>query len=252
MRRRVAGKTPIGRQGGLWSRTLLAGCLGLGLVACGAGEGISTSDQLTGNIPRPQSVTDARAELEGAEFPNLASVPDRPPAFTPPEERSRVMSALEADRLAAGQGPGPRGPDGGGTNARRQHVADIFFPQASARLDTQDQEVLRSVAELFWARGGNLHVVGHSSEEVAGLSGLEQSLTDFQISLDRARGVAAELERLGVAPDRLLVEALTDREPIYRQGTPVGPAGNRRVAIFQEFDDNRSLAPPQALGKETR
>ncbi len=139
MRRRVAGKTPIGRQAGLWCRALLAGCLGLGLVACGAGEGISTSDQLAGNIPRPQSVTDARAELEGAEFPNLASVPDRPPAFTPPEERSRVMSALEADRLAAGQGPGPRGPDGGGTDARRQHVADIFFPQASARLYTQDQ-----------------------------------------------------------------------------------------------------------------
>jgi len=230
----------------------LAGCLGLGLGACGAGKDLSTSDQLLGNIPRPESVTDARTQLDEAEFPNLATVPNRPPAFTPPEERSQVMSELKADRLAAGQGAGPRSSGEGGADGRRQHVADIFFPQASARLDTQDQEVLRSVATLFWTRGGRLHVVGHSSEEVAGLPDLERSLTNFQISLDRARGVAEALEDLGVTSDRLLVEALTDREPIYRQSTPEGLAGNRRVEIFQEFRNGGSQAPSQAPGKETR
>ncbi len=247
-----ARKAPARPNAGPWLRILLAGCLGVGLGACGAGKDLSTGDQLRGNIPRPQRVTDARTELDEAEFPNLASVPNRPPAFTPPEERSQVMAALEADRLAAGQGAGPRIAVEGGADGRGQHVADIFFAQASARLDTQDQEILRSVAELLWTRGGRLHVVGHSSEEVAGVPALERSLTNFQISLDRARGVAEELERLGVAPERLFVEALADREPIYRHSSPEGLAGNRRVAIYQEFDNDGSRAPNQALGKETR
>ncbi len=253
MRQMDARASPIALNSGLWRRSLLAVCLGLGLAACGAGKGLSTSDQLAGNIPRPQSVTDARTELDEAEFPNLATVPDRPPEFTPFEERSQIMSALEADRLAASRGVAPRSSgEGGAANSQRQHIADIFFAQASTRLDIQDQEVLRSVAGLLWTRGGHLHVVGHSSEEVAGLPGLEQSLTNFEISLDRARRVAEELERLGVASDRLLVEARSDREPIYRQSTPEGLAGNRRVAIFQEFDGGGSQAPAQALGEETR
>ena len=76
---------------------------------------------------------------------------------------------------------------------------------------------------------------GPRSLEVAAASGLDRSLTNFQISLARARGVAEALERLGVASDRLLVEAATDRKPIYRETTPEGAAGNRRVEIFQEF-----------------
>ena len=217
---------------GSWYRIVAAGCLGLGLAACG-GESVSTEDRLSGAIPRPQKVTDARAELGQADFPNLASVPDAPPETTTRQERAQVMSALEADRGAAGLAGGPR--TVGAADARGQHIADIYFAQASARLDSQDREILRSVAELTRSRGGRLRIVGHSSQEVADAEALRQSLTNFQISLARARGVAEALERLGVAPDRLLVEALTDRDPIYRESTPEGAAGNRRVEIFQEF-----------------
>ncbi|MDJ0944531.1 MAG: OmpA family protein [Kiloniellales bacterium] len=237
MRQNKLRATPAGLTAGRWLGLLLVSGLGVALAACEASEGVSASDRLSGTIPRPQKVTDARAELGEAAFPNLATVPNAPPPVTSRAERSAAMAALEADRSAAGRSAGPRsaGAPGG---AAREHIADIYFAQASALLDTQDQEVLRAVAELFRTRGGRLHVVGHSSEEVAGVPDLERRLTNFQISLERARGVAEALERLGVAADRLLVEALTDRDPVYGQSTPEGAAGNRRVEIFQELGNN--------------
>ena len=220
---------------GAWRRFVALGCLGLGLAACSADQGVSAEDRLSGTIPRPLKVTDARAELGQADFPNLGSVPDAPPAATSREARSQVLTALEADRTAAWQGAGPRSSERAGGSAGRRHVADIYFAQASARLDTQDREVLRSVAELSRSQSGRLRIVGHSSQEVPDIPELQQSLTNFQLSLARARGVAEALERLGVPPERLLVEALTDRDPIYRESTPEGAAGNRRVEIFQEL-----------------
>ena len=238
-----AGVTQDASKPGRWRLMAAAGCLGLGLAACTGGNGISAGDRLSGTIPRPLKVTDARAELGQADYPNLASVPDRPPETTPREQRSEILAALEEDRGAAGLAGGPR--SSGTAGAARQHVADIYFAQASARLDTQDREVLRAVAELSRSRGGRLRIVGHSSQEVAsqevasqeveGAADLQRSLANFQISLARARGVAEALERLGVDSKQLLVEALTDRDPIYRESTPEGAAGNRRVEIFQEF-----------------
>ena len=235
MRERDARRPLASSKPDVWRRFAALGCLCLGLAACSADQGVSTEDRLSGTIPRPLKVTDARAELGQADFPNLASVPDAPPRTTSREARSQAMATLEADRGAAWQGAGPRSSDGGGGGAARRHVADIYFAQASARLDTEDREVLRSVAALSRSRGGRLRIVGHSSREVAEVPELQQSLTNFQLSLARARGVAEALERLGVAPERLLVEALTDRDPIYRETTPEGAAGNRRVEIFQEF-----------------
>ena len=217
---------PVDRQPSPWHRIAAAACLGLWLAACASHEGVSPEDRLSGTIPRPLKVTDARAELGRADFPNLASVPDAPPELTSRQESSAVRAALQ-DGRGGGQPAGP--------GAAPQHVADIYFGQASARLDTQDRAVLSSVAELLRSRGGRLRIVGHASLEVAAASGLDRSLTNFQISLARARGVAEALERLGVASDRLLVEAATDREPIYRETTPEGAAGNRRVEIFQEI-----------------
>ena len=238
MRQMDAGVTQDASKPGRWRLIAAAGCLGLGLAACTGGKGISAGDRLSGTIPRPLKVTDARAELGQADYPNLASVPDGPPETTPRQQRSEILAALKEDRGAAGLAGGPR--SSGTAGAARQHVADIYFAQASARLDTQDREVLRSVAELSRSRGGRLRIVGHSSQEVAsqeveGAADLQRSLTNFQISLARARGVAEALERLGVDSKQLLVEALTDRDPIYRESTPEGAAGNRRVEIFQEF-----------------
>ena len=57
----------------------------------------------------------------------------------------------------------------------------------------------------------------------------------FYLSAHPLDDYATALERLGVDSKQLLVEALTDRDPIYRESTPEGAAGNRRVEIFQEF-----------------
>lgn len=218
---------------------LLPGFLALwlvpGLSGCGGGAGISTADRLSGNIPRPEKVTDARGDLGQAEFPNLGSVPELPPAVTSLRERSRILASLESDRLSAGQ-EAPQGADAAPPEAA--HVADIYFPDGSSDLDEQDQAVLRAVAELQSRRGGRLRVVGHSSAGPAGDAApeLERNLSNFQISLARANSVAEALVRLGVTRDRLLVEARSDSQPAYRETSEAGSAANRRVEIFQVFD----------------
>ena len=209
---------------------LLALSLSPVLSGCGGGAGISAADRLSGTIPRPEKVTDARAELGQAEFPNLASVPELPPAVTSLRERASVLASLEGDRLAAGDDSAPRDPEA------PTHVADIYFPEGSSDLDAQDQAVLRAVAELESRRGGRLRVVGHSSYGQTGEAALDRSLSNFQISLARANSVAEALMRLGVTRDRLLVEARSDSQPAYRETSEAGAAANRRVEIFQLFD----------------
>ena len=202
------------------------------LAGCGGGSGISTLDRLTGTIPRPETVTDARGELGQATFPNLASVPEVPPEVTSLRERSRILASLESDRISAGQDR-PQGAASGA--AVGGQVANIYFPDGSADLDDQDQAVLRAVAELQGRRGGRLRVIGHSSLGPRGEAALESSLSSFEISLARANSVAEALVRLGVSRDRLLVEARSDSQPAYRETSEAGVAANRRVEIFQEF-----------------
>jgi flagellar motor protein MotB len=59
-------------------------------------------------------------------------------------------------------------------------------------------------------------------------------LVNIQVSLDRAQSVARELIRLGVNPQDLLVDAVSDRKPEFFEVMPAGELGNRRVEIFFE------------------
>ena len=45
----------------------------------------------------------------------------------------------------------------------------------------------------------------------------------------------AELVRLGVSPNALLVEARSDTEPVFYESMPAGEAENRRAEVFLEF-----------------
>ena len=88
-----------------------------------------------------------------------------------------------------------------------------------------------------WQRekGGAIRVVGHSSSRTGDMDPVRHKLINFKVSLDRANAVAQELIRLGVPPDKLIVSAKSDAEPIYFEIMPLGEAGNRRVEIYLDF-----------------
>ena len=231
-----------GRIEGLW--LAFAALL---LAACTEDGERSQLDRIRGDIPPPETVTDARSEEEQASFPNLGSVPDGPAEATSEGERSRLRLTLSEDRARAGftdsqglpalkgEGPSGAGEAANGEAVRSEHIADIFFPAGSAALARDDREVLEAVARLHRTHGGILRVVGHASGSAASVDAVGDALSNFRLSMARADAVAAGLEGLGVARRRLVIEAQSDRRPIHKDPPGGAAAGNQRAEVFLEY-----------------
>lgn len=88
--RRAAGVAARGAGAGFAAAAI---CLGVILTGC------STVDRVFGDSPQPATVE--TEDTSGADYPNLASVPNKPPAISPEEIRARTMEGLTADRANA-------------------------------------------------------------------------------------------------------------------------------------------------------
>lgn len=115
------------------------------------------------------------------------------------------------------------------------HVGVIYYAHGSARLSASDKDVLGRVAEAWRANGGTLRVVGHASGRADSGDPVEAKIANFAIALDRARGVADELARLGVPADRIYVSSMAESEPAYSETTELGEAANRRTDIYLDY-----------------
>ena len=114
-------------------------------------------------------------------------------------------------------------------------AAVIYFALGSTNITQEGRDALHKVADYQKQSGGSLRVVGHASNRTKELSPERHQLVNFNISFGRARAVADELIRRGVAPDKLKVVALSDSAPAYGEWMPSGEAGNRRAEVFIEF-----------------
>ncbi|MFQ5939525.1 MAG: OmpA family protein [Alphaproteobacteria bacterium] len=176
--------------------------------------------------------------------------PMPPPAPAAPEP---ALPALPAEaQIEPTPPPAPAAPesvasaeDAGGAGAQETAALypsapqvparTIYFAHGSASLSAKSRELLREVAAWQREKGGAIRVVGHSSSRTDDMDPVRHKLTNFKASLDRANAVAQELIRLGVPPDKLIVSAKSDTEPIYFEIMPSGEAGNRRVEIYLDF-----------------
>ena len=204
-------------------------------------------------------------------FPNLAGVPDRRPRAMTSAERSAIARDLEIDRIQGAVGAetnAPLAPDS--TEAapstevvparprqgsavsdaaalegappppppphtgRGELVGHIYFPYGSATIGDKDRALLRRILARHRSRGGSIRVVGHASGQFGVSDPLRRNLDNFEVSLRRANVVASEIMSLGVLRDRILIEAVGDREPLEIESARGGRAGNRRAEIFLE------------------
>lgn len=125
----------------------------------------------------------------------------------------------------------------GGTGAAMgsSKAAVIYFVSGSAKLNADGRNALHKVADLHKQRGGVIRVVGHASKRTSDVSAEQHELINFNISYKRARAVADELIRRGVAADKVVVISRSDSEPAYHEWMPSGEAGNRRAEVFIDF-----------------
>lgn len=112
--------------------------------------------------------------------------------------------------------------------------AVIRFGHNSARLSSNDETIIRRIAEQAKSRQARVRVRGHSSSRTGQMAVESHLLANLRISARRAEAVADALARYGVPYERIIVEAKGDNTPIYNEAMPAGEAGNRRAEIFLE------------------
>lgn len=108
----------------------------------------------------------------------------------------------------------------------------VHFAHGSSRLSREARRELQSIARTVASIGRPIRVVGHSSQRTGDMPYSRHKDVNFRMSENRARAVAQELQRQGVAQELILVEARGDEEPIYYEFMPAGEAQNRRVEVI--------------------
>ncbi len=113
-------------------------------------------------------------------------------------------------------------------------VATIHFRNGSSALTTRDRQIIANALQLQKERGGRIHIIGHASSRTRSTDPVRHKMLNFKVSVDRADAVARELIRLGVKKRELVVDAMSDAQPVYFEFMPTGEAGNRRAEIYLE------------------
>jgi outer membrane protein OmpA-like peptidoglycan-associated protein len=113
-----------------------------------------------------------------------------------------------------------------------EQVATIHFSHSSSKLDERDRQVIAQVASAQRQNDAEVVIVGHASGRTQQLNKVEHELANFRVSLARANRVAEQLIAMGVAPQKVLVEAFADSNPLFSEAMPTGEAGNRRADIY--------------------
>lgn len=156
---------------------------------------------------------------------------------------SPTVRSVPEPETARAAPPPPTGAQGGGSPAARTQVAartpagapppvapatgapiaQVTFPDNSARLSPADRRIVGEVIPLQRQTGGAVRIVGYASKAGGTAS---QQLANFRIALDRANAVASVLAQSGIAPDQILVET----------APPTGESGiaANRAEIFLE------------------
>ena len=111
-------------------------------------------------------------------------------------------------------------------------VATIHFRNGSAALSALDRQIIANALQLKKERGGRIHIIGHASSRTRSLDPIRHKMLNFNVSVDRADAVASELIRLGIKKEELVVDAISDTQPMYFEFMPTGEAGNRRAEIY--------------------
>ena len=187
--------------------------------------------------PTPAPMPAAAAPIPApAPAPVAAMPPAQPAPASIPMPQPVAEPAITAANIAAAQsGSVPASaltsPPLGGP----MQVAVIQFGRNSAGLSANDIDVLTRVAQIQRRNGGTVRVLGHAQKDVVGSSVAEIKNGNLNLSIKRAESVAQLLVRNGVPASAIVMEGVSDEEPVYETKTARGIAANRRAEVFIDF-----------------
>ncbi len=164
-----------------------------------------------------------RADPGKYEPPVVANAPPPPPA--PPAPR---LAPLLAAEIAAGQVEVSE-------DAQLSHVVirgDNLFDPGKAEIKTDLVALIHRIAQAMDAVPGSIVVTGHTDDKAI------RSLrfpSNYELSLERAQGVAKQINAKLADPSRVRTEGAAEARPIAPNDTAEGRAKNRRVEISLRF-----------------
>jgi type VI secretion system protein ImpK len=120
----------------------------------------------------------------------------------------------------------------------------ILFDSGSATVLTQFRPIAARVAAALEKEPGFIQVIGHTDNSPIG-SGNVRFPSNYHLSIERAKNVAALLKLGLTKPDRLQTDGKGETAPIADNATPEGRARNRRVEILIPREE--TLGPEQKI-----
>ncbi|HEC98505.1 MAG TPA: chemotaxis protein [Nitrospirae bacterium] len=110
-----------------------------------------------------------------------------------------------------------------------------MFPSGSAELTTKAEEILKVLADNINNIKNKLFIEGHTDSYSYSSN---SNYTNWELSADRANAARRDLERLGIAPARIVrVVGYADTDPLFTD-SPLDPK-NRRISIVILFPDKK-------------
>jgi outer membrane protein OmpA-like peptidoglycan-associated protein len=147
--------------------------------------------------------------------PTAANPPEQQAALAPPSQ------ALPRAQEPAAAAPPPRQSRPGSVSLQ---AAEIKFADSGLTLTPDDDRRLADVVKLYDKHGGMVRVVGYGRRGY-GADAAQQELASFSRAIERANVVAKALTQLGLASNRIVVQA-----------APIGDGlGEDRAEVLLEF-----------------
>ncbi len=107
----------------------------------------------------------------------------------------------------------------------------IYFADGASSVSRHNKHI-RSAAKFIKDNNAKVKVVGHSSSRTLNTDPVSHKIANFNASLSRAQNVAKALIAAGVNKDEIIVEALSDSQPAYKEVMQEGERLNRRAEIY--------------------
>lgn len=110
-------------------------------------------------------------------------------------------------------------------------AGEILFASGQATLKSQFLPIAKQLAQALEKEPGTITVIGHTDN--IKLRKTSPFASNWELSMERAKAVAAVLKSGLSDPKRVETDGKADEVPIASNDTPEGRARNRRVEIWQ-------------------
>ena len=171
----------------------------------------------------PKSASEQAAASDTARLPQVPPLAmPAPTAAKPPEQQIALAQPPQAAPRSPAPEPPPQRSGRAGTVSLQ--AAEINFANNGLTLTPDDDRRLADVVKLYDKHGGVVRVVGYGRRGF-GADAAQQELASFSKAIERANVVAKALAQLGLASNRIVVQA-----------APIGDGlGEDRAEVLLEF-----------------